>query len=61
MADNEHRSAVAEHVEGGVCSPNPIQRESKAANEWLTSTLLPGGNNRAVYLHQILSAGEYPL
>jgi hypothetical protein len=58
LADNKHLFPIAERVEGGVCDPNPTQRESKAANEWLASTLLPGGSNPAVYLHQILSSGE---
>ena len=54
VADNKYLFPVAERVEGGVRGPNPTQRESKAANEWLASTLLPGGSNPAVYLHQIL-------
>jgi len=58
LADNKYRFPIAERVEGGVCGPNATQRESKAADEWLASTLLPGGNNPAVYLHQILSSGE---
>jgi len=58
LADNEYLFRIAERVEGGVRSPNSMQRESKAANEWLASTLLPGGSNYAVYLHQILSLGE---
>jgi len=36
------------------------KRESKAANEWPASTLLPVGSNPEVYLHQILSPGEQP-
>jgi len=58
LADNKYLFPVAERVEGGVRGPNPTQRESKADNEWLASTLLPGGGNPAVYLHQILSSGE---
>jgi hypothetical protein len=58
LADNKYLFPVAERVEGGVCGPNRTQRESKADNEWLPSTLLPGGGNPAVYLHQILSSGE---
>jgi len=58
LADNKYLFPVAERVEGGVGGPNPTQRESKADNEWLASTLLPGGGNPAVYLHQILSSGK---
>jgi hypothetical protein len=58
LADNKHLFPVAEHVKGGVRGPNATQRESKAANEWLASTLLPGGSNHTVHLHQILSPGE---
>jgi hypothetical protein len=58
LADNKYLFPIAEHVEDGVRGPNPMQRESKAANEWLGSTLLPGGSNPAVYIHQILSSGE---
>jgi hypothetical protein len=50
---------ISERVKGGLRSPNQTHRESKAANEWLASTILPGGNNPAVYLHQILSSGKY--
>jgi hypothetical protein len=32
-ADNKYRFPIAERVEGGVRGPNPMQRESKAANE----------------------------
>jgi len=60
LADNKNLFPVAEHVEGGVRSPNPTQRVSKAGNQWLASTLLPGGSNLSVYLHRILSSGEYP-
>jgi len=60
LADNKYLFPIAERVEGGVRGPNPTQRESKAANECLASTLLPGGSNTAVYLHQILSSGESP-
>ena len=55
LADNKYPFPVAECVEGGVRGPNPMQRESKADNEWLVSTSLPGRSNPAVYLHQILS------
>ena len=58
LADNKYLFPVAERVEGGVRGPNPMQRESKADIKWLASTLLPGGGNPAVYLHQILSSGE---
>jgi len=58
LADNKYLFPVAERVEGGVCGPNATQRESKADNELLASTLLPGGGNPTVYLHQILSSGE---
>jgi len=58
LAENSYPFPVAEHVAGGVRGPNPTQRESKADNAWLGSTLLPGRGNPAVYLHQILSSGE---
>jgi hypothetical protein len=58
LADNKYLFPIAERVEGGVRGPNATQRESKAANEWLASTLLPGGSNPAVYIGQILSSGE---
>jgi hypothetical protein len=58
LADKKYLFPVAEHVKGGVRGPNPTQRESKADNELLVSTLLPGGINPVVYLHQILSSGE---
>jgi hypothetical protein len=58
LADNKYLVPIAERMDGGVRGPNPIQRESKAANKWLVSTLLPGGSNLVVYLHQILSSGE---
>jgi hypothetical protein len=32
LADNKYLFPIAERVEGGVRSPNPTQRESKAAN-----------------------------
>ena len=50
-ADNKSHFPVAQRVQGGVCGPNPTQRELKADNEWLASTLLPGGSNTVVYLH----------
>jgi len=58
LADNQYLLPVAERVEGGVCGPMPMQRESKAASEWPASTLLPGRSNSGVYLHHILSSGE---
>ena len=58
LADNKYLFPVAECVEGGVHCPNPTQGESKDVNEWLACTLLPGGSNPPVYLHQILSLGE---
>jgi len=58
LPDNKYLVPVAERVEGGVRSPNPTQRESKAANKWPASSLLPVGSSPAVYLHQILSLGE---
>jgi len=58
LADNKYLFPVAERVEGGVRSPNPTQRESKADDEWLASTVHPGGGNSADYLHQILSSGK---
>ena len=59
LADNKYLFPVAECVEGGVRGPNPTQRESKAANEWLASTSLPGGSSPTRNLHQIISSGEY--
>jgi hypothetical protein len=58
LADNKYLFLIAERVEGGVRHPNPMQRESKAGNEWPVSSLLPGRKNPGVYLHQILSSGE---
>jgi len=58
LTDNTFLFPVAEREEGGVRGPNLMQKELKAANEWLASTLLPGGSNPAVNLHQILSQGE---
>jgi hypothetical protein len=37
---------VAECVEGGECSPNPLEEVSKAANKWPASTFPPGQCNR---------------
>jgi len=48
LADNKYFFPVAKRVEGGVSGPNPTQRESKAANEWPGSTILPGRSNPAV-------------
>jgi hypothetical protein len=58
VADNTYLFPIAERMEGGVRSPNPTQRDSKADNEWLASTLLPGGMNPSVYRHHILSSGR---
>jgi len=58
LANNKYLIPVAESAEGGVRSRNPSQRVSKATTEWPASTLLPGGTNAAVYLHQILSSGK---
>jgi len=58
LADTKYRFPVAEHVEGGVRGPNPMQRVSTGANKWPASTSLPGRSNLAIYLHQILSSGE---
>jgi len=58
LIDNKYHFPVAECVEGGVRGPNPMQRESNAADQWPASTLLPGASNPGVYLHQILSSGE---
>jgi len=33
LPDSKYLFPLAEHVEGGVCGPNPMQRVSKAANE----------------------------
>jgi len=57
-AGNKYHCAAAEHVEGGVRGPNPMQRVSTAANNWPACTLFPGGSNLGVYLHQIISSGE---
>jgi hypothetical protein len=58
VGENESLFAVADHVEGGVHVPNPMQRESKAANEWPSSTLHPSESIPSVYQGQILSLGE---
>jgi hypothetical protein len=58
LPDNQYLFPIAKCVEGGVCGPNPMQRESKAANEGLASSSLPGGRNPTVDLHQMLSLGE---
>jgi len=58
LPDNKCLVPITKRVEGGVLGPNPTQRESKPANEWLASTLLPGGTNPAVNLHSISSSGE---
>ena len=51
QGDNKYLFPIAAHVEGGACGPNQTHRESKAANEWLASTLLPSGSNPKVYVH----------
>jgi len=58
LADNRYLFPIAEWVEGVVHSPNPMQRESKAAIESPVSTVLPGGSNPTVNLRQILSSGQ---
>jgi len=58
LADNMYHLPVAEHVEGGVCGPDPMQKLSKAAKKWPVLTVLPGGHNPGVNLHQISSSGE---
>jgi len=58
LADNKYLFPLAEGVEGGVRGPNPTQRVWKAADNCPVSTLLPGGSNHMVYLHQMLSLGE---
>jgi len=58
LADKKYLFPIAERVEGGVRGPNATQRESKAANKWLASTLHPGGSNPAGYLHHFLSSSE---
>jgi hypothetical protein len=58
LPDSKYLFPMVEHVEGGVRGPNPMQSVSKAANRWPAFTLLPGGSNPRVYLHQILSSGE---
>jgi len=58
LADSYNLSPVAECVEGGVRGPNRMPRESEASNEWLASTLLPGGSNPAVYLHENFIIGR---
>jgi hypothetical protein len=60
LAGNKFLFPITEPVEEGIRDPNPMPRESKTANEWQASTLLPGGSNPEVYLHQILSSGEPP-
>jgi len=58
LADIKYLFSVAERVEGGVRSPDPMQREMKATNQWPESTSLPGGTNPTVDLHQILLLDE---
>jgi hypothetical protein len=58
LADTKYHFHVGKCKESGVRSPNPMQRESKAYQEWLASTLLHGGSNLMVYKHQILTLGK---
>ena len=58
LAENKYLFPVAERVECSIRGPNPMQTESKPANEWLAPTLLPGRNNPAVFLHHALSLGK---
>jgi len=58
LADNKYHFPVRERMEGGVCSPNATEKQSKAANEWPVATVLPGGSNPAVHLRQISSLGK---
>jgi hypothetical protein len=58
LPDNKYLFPVAERVECRVRCQNGMQRELKADNKWLASTLLPGRGNPAVDLHQILSSGK---
>jgi len=63
LADNKYLFPVVEPVEEGVRSPNPMQRESKAAHEWLVSILPPGRTIlRYIYIkfyHQVNNCGIY--
>ena len=38
LANNKYLFPIAKRVKGSVCDPNPTQRQSKAANEWLAFT-----------------------
>jgi len=58
LADNKCHFPLAEHVEGGVRGPNPMQRESKVANEWPAGSVLPDGSSPQIHVHQILSSGK---
>jgi len=58
LAENKYLFPVEERVDGGVSGANPAQRESKADNELLASTLLPSRSNSTIYLHQVLSLSE---
>jgi len=58
LADNKYLFPLAEHVVGGVHSPNPTQRVSKAANKRPAYTWVPGEINPAGNLHQSLSLGK---
>jgi hypothetical protein len=57
VADNKYLFHIPKCVEGDVHCPNPTQRESKAAHEWPSSTLLPGQSNPVVDFDTILSLG----
>jgi len=63
LADNKYLFPIAEHVEGGVRGPNPMQIESKAANEWLLSTSFPAiANTWFIYIkfyHWVNNRGKY--
>jgi hypothetical protein len=60
LADNKSFYRKAEHAKGGERGPNPMRRESNAANEWEECTLLPGGSIPLGDLHYILSLGKNP-
>jgi len=60
LANKKYLFLVAEHVDGGVCGPNPMPGESKAANKWPASTLLSGRSHDGGNLNQILSLDKKP-
>jgi hypothetical protein len=55
LADNMYLFPIAQHMQGGVRGQNPTRSKLKVANNWRSSTVRPGGSNRTVNLHQILS------